>query len=133
MNELLKPNWVFPTPNPRHEILAQWRGIDEASSDWVRPDSAKSINNVLSSVLKNLKLDRRRSEAEIQKAWNHLVDPNVAAHAHPVGYAKGTVFVSVDSSVWLSEIVRYRRQEILQRLQHTFGADFISKISFRVG
>lgn len=133
MSESPKFNWVLPAPNARKEILALWRGTDEASSDWVHPDSAKSINQVISTVLKNLKLDRRRSEAEIQKAWKHLVDPNVAAHAHPVGYAKGTVFISVDSSVWLSEIVRYRRQEILQRLQNTFGADFIAKLSFRVG
>jgi hypothetical protein len=39
----------------------------------------------------------------------------------------------VDSSVWLSEIVRYRRKEILRRLQYSFGAEFIKKISFRGG
>jgi hypothetical protein len=46
---------------------------------------------------------------------------------------KGTLFVNVDSSVWLSEIVRYRRKEILDRLQHSFGRDLIQRISFRVG
>jgi hypothetical protein len=46
---------------------------------------------------------------------------------------KGTLFVTVDSSVWLSEIVRYRRKEILDRLQHSFSRDFITRISFRVG
>jgi len=35
--------------------------------------------------------------------------------------------------VWLDEIVRYRRKEILDRLQHSFGRDFIARISFRVG
>jgi len=39
----------------------------------------------------------------------------------------------VDSNVWLSEIVRYRRQEILQRLQHAFGKELVARISFRVG
>jgi hypothetical protein len=46
---------------------------------------------------------------------------------------KGTLFVTVDSSVWLSEIVRYRRKEILDRLQHSFGRELIQRISFRVG
>jgi len=46
---------------------------------------------------------------------------------------KGTLFVNVDSSVWLSEIVRYRRREILDRLQHSFGKNVIQRISFRVG
>lgn len=46
---------------------------------------------------------------------------------------KGTLFVTVDSSVWLDEIVRYRRKEILDRLQHSFGRELIQRISFRVG
>jgi len=39
----------------------------------------------------------------------------------------------VDSNVWLSEIVRYRRKEILDRLQHSFGTEMIQRISYRVG
>ncbi|MDE2712936.1 MAG: DUF721 domain-containing protein, partial [Verrucomicrobiota bacterium] len=62
-----------------------------------------------------------------------LIDPSVTAHAQPAGIRKGTLFVDVDSNVWLSEIVRYRRHEILQRLQHAFGKEFIARISFRVG
>jgi hypothetical protein len=41
--------------------------------------------------------------------------------------------VNVDSSVWLAEIVRYRRKEILDRLQHSFGQSVVQKISFRIG
>jgi hypothetical protein len=43
------------------------------------------------------------------------------------------LFVNVDSNVWLSEIVRYRRKEILDRLQLSFGKTYIQKISFRIG
>jgi hypothetical protein len=39
----------------------------------------------------------------------------------------------VDNSAWLNEIVRYRRREILSRLQTAFGPDLIQKISFRLG
>jgi predicted nucleic acid-binding Zn ribbon protein len=67
------------------------------------------------------------------KVWTELLDPNVVAHAQPTGLRKGTLFVTVDSSVWLSEIVRYRRKEILERLQHAFGTNIVQRISFRVG
>ena len=30
-------------------------------------------------------------------------------------------------------VVRYRRREILDRLQHSFGKEMVKKISFRVG
>ena len=93
----------------------------------------KSVNVLLPKVLSELRIDRRRAEAEVVKVWNHLLDPNVVAHAQPTGMRNGTLFVAVDSSVWLSEIVRYRRKEILDRLQHSFGRELIAKISFRVG
>lgn len=84
-------------------------------------------------VLSELRIDCRQAEAEVVRVWNNLIDPNIVAHAQPTGIRKGTLFVTVDSSVWLSEIVRYRRKEILKRLQYAFGLDMIQRISFRVG
>ena len=78
-------------------------------------------------------MDQKRAEVEIVRVWNNLIDPNIVAHAQPVGIHKGTLFVNVDSNVWLAEIVRYRRKEILDRLRHSFGSEVIKKISFRVG
>ena len=119
--------------NPRERVCAQWRGLDSVSFHRAQAFRARPVSAVLPSVLSELRMDRRRSEAEILKVWNNLLDPNIVAHAQPTGLWKGTLFVTVDSSVWLSEIVRYRRREILERLQHSFGRDLISKISFRVG
>jgi len=95
--------------------------------------SARSSGDVMPGVLKGIRIEKRQSETEILKVWNELLDPNLTAHAQPTGIHQGTLFVTVDSSVWLSEIVRYRRSEILDRLQHAFGRDLVRKISFRVG
>ena len=89
--------------------------------------------DVMPLVLKELRMDKRRAEAEVLKVWNNFIDPNIVAHAQPTGLNKGTLFVTIDSSVWLDEIVRYRRKEILDRLQHSFGRELIAKISYRVG
>ena len=88
---------------------------------------------LMPGILTDLRIDRRRAEAEVVKVWNTLIDPQIVAHAQPTGLRKGTLFVAVDSNVWLSEIVRYRRKEILDLLRHSFGRDFITKISFKVG
>ena len=92
-----------------------------------------SAASLLPQVSEKIGLDRRRTEAEVGRVWNHLIDPAVTAHAQPTGLRKGTLFVSVDNNVWLSEIVRYRRKEILQRLQTAFSSDLIARISFRIG
>src|SRR6059036_2727080 len=122
-----------PKPTARQRALSEWRGIDLAPVERGKELRAAPIADVLPRVLKEIGLDRRRAEAEIVRVWNHLVDPNITAHAQPTGLNRGTLFVTVDSSVWLSEIVRYRRKEILDRLQHSFGHDLIARISFRVG
>ncbi len=128
-----KPKLAPPPLTPQQRVLAQWRGIDLTAAERSRAAAGKPVRDVIPRVLGNLKLDRRRSEAEVIKAWNSLIDPNLTAHAQPTGLVRGTLFVSVDHSTWLSEIVRYRRREILERLQHCFGRDLICRISFRVG
>ena len=119
--------------SPRQRVLAQWRGMDLAPLESAQAIRARRVSDVLPRVEVNLRMDSRRAEIEMVKVWNSLIDPNLVAHAQPAGLRKGTLFVNVDSSVWLSEIVRYRRKEILDRLQHSFGREVIKKISFRVG
>ena len=114
-------------------MLAQWRGVDLAPLEKMRATPARTAAAVLPKLMKDLRMDARQGEAEIVKVWNDLLDPNITAHAQPNNLHKGTLFVNVDSSVWLSEIVRYRRKEILDRLQHSFGKNLIQKISFRIG
>ena len=122
-----------PKTSARARVLAQWRGVDLTSAETARAVRARRPADVLPALLKDLKLDSRRAAAEVTKVWNELIDPNVTAHAQPAGIRNGTLFVVVDNSVWLSEIVRYRRKEILERLQTSFGKTVIQKISFRVG
>ena len=121
------------TQASRQRVLASWRGIDLSAAEGARVNRVRSAGSVMPDILSELRIDRRRAEVEIVKVWNHLIDPNIVAHAQPTGIRKGTLFVTVDSSVWLAEIVRYRRKEVLDRLQHSFGRDVIARISFRLG
>src|SRR5437868_3048531 len=122
-----------PKSSAREKILAQFRGVDVVPLEKAAKKSERAVQDDLKNVLGTLRMDRRQAEAEIVRVWNHLIDPVVASHAQPVGLAKGTLFVKVDSHVWLEEIVRYRRKEILNRVQHSFGPEMIKKISFSVG
>ena len=122
-----------PKPSARQRVLTALRRFDLAPLEKGRAHSEKSLAEIMPKILTTLRMDKRQSEAEILRVWNSVLDPNLAAHAQPVGIHQGTLFVNVDSSVWLSEIVRYRRKEILDRLQHSFGRELIQRISFRAG
>ncbi|HAB18482.1 MAG TPA: hypothetical protein DCE44_18830 [Verrucomicrobiales bacterium] len=117
----------------QRQVLAEWRRIDLTDEEIARRVGGRSVGQVLPEVLTGLRLEQKKSESNIVPLWAQIVDPLVATHAQPVGLHKGTLFVRVDSSVWLTEIVRYRRREILERLQHALGKETIKKISFRVG
>jgi len=134
---LRPPRYIPPLGPPkrtaRQRVLAQWRGVDLAAAEKARTDRSRSTGALLPGVLSSIRIDQRQAEAEVIRVWNTAIDPTIVAHAQPTGIRKGTLFVTVDSSPWLSEIVRYRRQEILARLQHSFGSELIKKISFRVG
>jgi predicted nucleic acid-binding Zn ribbon protein len=131
------PGFIPPLGPPKltkkERALAQWRGTDLSAREKEQANTAQSLQSILPKVLKTLRIDRRQAEAEIVRVWNNLIDPTIAAHAQPTGLHKGTLFVNIDSNVWLDEIVRYRRKEILDRLQHSFGKETIKRISFRVG
>src|SRR5437773_680531 len=122
-----------PRPTPRQRALAALRGVDLMPLQRVQEHPAKAVGEVLPQILMTLRMDKRQGEAEILRVWRHLIDPTITAHAQPTGLHKGTLFVAVDSNVWLDEIVRYRRKEILDRLQHSFGRELIQRISFRLG
>lgn len=119
--------------SPRQRVLAEWHGVDLAPLETAQAVRARRASTIIPKVLSDYRIDSRRVEVEIMKVWNGLIDPNIVAHAQPAGLRRSTLFVNVDSSVWLSEIVRYRRREILDRLQHSFGHEVIQKISYRVG
>jgi predicted nucleic acid-binding Zn ribbon protein len=129
----LPPKKSYARGSARARVLAQWRGVDLEPAETARAVRARGAEQVVSRVLGDLKMDSRRAEIEILKVWNSLLDPNIVAHAQPVNLRSGTLFVNVDSSAWLSEIVRYRRREILDRLQHSFGKNYIQRISYRAG
>ena len=129
-----KNPWRGPVKtSARSRVLTQWRGVDYTPLEIACATPARNAADLLPALMQELRLDSRRAEAEVVKVWNALIEPEVTAHAQPANLHKGTLFVNVDSSVWLSEIIRYRRREILERLQHSFGPTVIQKISFRIG
>lgn len=117
----------------RSRAVNEWRRMNVAAVEKAWKSCDRPLADILPTVWNQLRLDQRLAESQLLLVWKQVIDPTVVQHAQPVGLVKGTLFVSVDSSVWLSEIVRYRRREIIERLQTAMGKELVQKISFRVG
>jgi predicted nucleic acid-binding Zn ribbon protein len=122
-----------PEQAARRRVLAAWRRVDLSEAERARRDAGRSLAEVLPRVLAGIRIDQRPSESQIVTVWRQIMDPQVAAHSQPVSLIRGTLIVAVDSSVWLEEIVRYRRGEILERVQDAMGREVVRKIAFRAG
>jgi predicted nucleic acid-binding Zn ribbon protein len=122
-----------PPPDARGRVLAAWRRVDLAPLEAIDQRPARPLSAIVPEVLARLRLDQRRLEAEVVRVWNQVLNPTLTAHAQPTALRHGTLFVSVDHNVWRDELVRYHRQEILERLQQALGPDVVTRISFRVG
>ena len=117
----------------RSRAINNWRGCDWTGAEKAWKPEALSVAELVPAVLGEMHLEQRVAESQILQLWEKLVDPVLARHAKPANLHRGTLFVNVDSNVWLSELVRYRSREILERLQHVAGPEMIQKISYRVG
>ena len=118
--------------DPRSQALTEWRHLDVRPLEKAWRTPARTVGDFLPDVLKDLRLEQRLAESHIIQVWDRAIDPVVAAHARPVGLHNGTLFVNVDSNVWLSELVRYRRHELLELIRHAVGGDQVQRISFRL-
>lgn len=122
-----------PPMSNRQSVLAAWRGVDLQPLEIAQKVAAESLGNLMPKVLGGLGLEKKQIEAEVFKAWPHMMSPDVAAHTQPSALKNGTLYVSVDSSAWFDEIQRFRRKEIMDRIQSTFGSKMVAKIFFKLG
>jgi predicted nucleic acid-binding Zn ribbon protein len=82
------------------------------------------------AVLDYLGLDDRMWEKEIINRWQELVGPQIARHARPGRISHAVLTVFVTHSIWLDELTRYGKAEMLQKLQQCFGKEQIRDIRF---
>jgi predicted nucleic acid-binding Zn ribbon protein len=122
-----------PKLTARERVLAEWRRVHFGPLEIARAKTERKIGEVMPEVLRRSRFAQRFEENEIRAVWNQVMAPEIIQHAQPVNLARGTLFVNVDNSVWLAELLQYRKKEILERLRHSFGSEKIKKIAFRIG
>ncbi len=97
-----------------------------------KDEGAKAIGDAIPEVIRSLGLEESIWLNKIEEEWMKLVGDVVAKHARPGRYDAGHLIVFVDSSVWLNELQRYGRTEILSKVQQRFGPEKITGIRLQL-
>jgi predicted nucleic acid-binding Zn ribbon protein len=95
-------------------------------------DRTAAVGSVIPEVMKRLGLEVDAWLGELGEEWTALVGSAVARHTRPGRVRRNNLIVFVDSSVWLNELARYGKDEMLANLQKRFGRDNIRSLSFQL-
>jgi len=91
-------------------------------------DPAK-IADIIPALMKGLGLGDMHWLNVMQEEWAGIVGEAVAKHTRPGRMEKKKLTVFVDSSVWLNELLRYGRKEMLVNLQKRFGRGKVDMVN----
>jgi len=97
-----------------------------------RSNDGASIDDVVTSVMKKIGLDEQNWIETLSQDWENIVGKGVGLHTRPGRITGSQLYVFVDSSVWLNELKRYGRNQMLANLQSRFGEKRIRNISFQL-
>jgi len=92
----------------------------------------KAFSDGVSTLMRQVGLDEQHWVETLSREWKEIVGKGVGKHTRPGRITGSTLYVFVDSSVWLNELKRYGQKEMLANLQNRFGANRIRSLSIQI-
>lgn len=93
---------------------------------------ASPIGAMVPRIMKKIGLADQHWLEELAAEWAGLVGEAVAKHTRPGRFQAKELTVFVDSSVWLNELSRYGRKEMLAKLEQRFGDRDIKSVNLKL-
>lgn len=87
------------------------------------------IKPVLDDLIKSMGVQKRMDEEKAALLWGEVVGEKISSHARPVRARGGKLFVEVDSSTWMNELLFYKG-EIISKLNRRLRRRVIDDIIF---
>jgi predicted nucleic acid-binding Zn ribbon protein len=114
--------------SPGRWTLERERFHLEANRPQPTPDRASKLSDLISGFMKEVGLEGKMWQQALISEWPQLVGEQVARRARPGRIQNRVLTIFVTNSVWLNELSRYSRPQMLKNLQARFGVDLIRDI-----
>jgi predicted nucleic acid-binding Zn ribbon protein len=93
---------------------------------------AAPVGDILDGVLARIALLRHDWIDELAQAWPEVAGKAVAAHTRPARLEGPRLTVYVDQHVWMMELQRNGKKQLLANIWKKFGANKIKDLLFRL-
>lgn len=113
----------------RHRTIAQWRGVADGPLIDI---PAKDISDVLSKLMKDLRLTDRMQLDHVMNAWRSAAGDFIAKHSVPENVQRGVLTVKVGQSS-VHHALMMEKPVLLRKLNEALGKGKIKDIRFRHG
>jgi len=104
--------------------------LSEARPDL--PIQDQTFEQLIPKVIKNMGLEKEYWINEVLQHWPELVGNDVAQHTRPGNYERKQLLVYVNHSIWLMELERNGKKQMLENLQERYGAETIKGIRLQL-
>ncbi len=92
------------------------------------PERASKFSDLIPGFMKEVGLEDKLWQQTLLNEWPQLVGEQVARRARPGKIQNRILTIFVTSSVWMSELNRNGKPQMLKNLQTRFGSDLIRDI-----
>ncbi len=96
-----------------------------------RCNEGDAVGDSIMSLMKKIGLDEQNWIETLSQDWENIVGKSVGMHTRPGRISGAQLYVFVDSAVWLNELKRYGKNQMLNNLQSRFGEKRIRNISLQ--
>jgi len=97
-----------------------------------RDNFPSPVGEVLERVFKKIGIEQKIKELKVLNSWREVAGERIYKHARPFCIKKGTLFVKVDNSGWLTQLT-YLKEKIISEFNKREGKEIVKDIYFRLG
>lgn len=90
----------------------------------------QALTDLLSSVIKDLGIQRKLDEVRTVETWAALAGPQINGVTQSAWVRGDKLYVKITSAAWRHEL-HLRRREWLDQLNERLGAELVKEIVFR--
>jgi len=90
----------------------------------------EDIGSIIEGIIKGTDINYRLIESKIFIHWEDIVGTEISKKAKPERITRGTLYLSVSTSIWANEL-SLMSDKLIEKINSFIGEEVVKKIKFK--